>query len=134
MTLEENKRIARQAFTALMERDLASLGDLLTADAVLHQCGLLDPISRHAIMQGDFPRRSLVAEREDRLECIIGEGDMVALHWRTSGRFSDPHWPERNGNPVNFPSMSFIRMQDGKIAEIWNIQDVSTMHTQHGES
>lgn len=34
---------------------------------------------------------------------------------------------------VSFPSMSFLRFQGGKIAEIWNIQDVSTMHTQLGE-
>ncbi|HEX6510641.1 MAG TPA: nuclear transport factor 2 family protein [Chloroflexota bacterium] len=133
MTVDQNKRIVREAFEALMANDLGPLDGLLAHNAVLHQCGFLEPIRKYAILQGIFPGPRRLADREVRLERIIGEGDIVALHWRTSGRFTDPDSPERDGKPVSFPSMSFIRMKDGKIAEIWNIQDVSTMHTQLGE-
>jgi ketosteroid isomerase-like protein len=133
MTVEENKQIARRAFEALMAGDLRPLEELLAPDCVLHQCGFLEPIPGHSIIKGEFPRGGLVADRQVRLERMIGEGDTVALHWWTTGRHNDPDSSERNGRHVSFPSMSFIRMEGGKIAEIWNIQDVSTMWTQLGE-
>jgi predicted ester cyclase len=61
---------------------------------------------------------------------MVGDGDTVALHWRTSGRYVDSDSPERDGMQVSFPSMTFVRVADGRIAEIWNIQDISTLQTQ----
>lgn len=64
------------------------------------------------------------------LERLIGEGDLVALHWWTTGRYRDPASPELDGKEISFPSMTFIRFEGGTIAEIWNIQDTATMHSQ----
>lgn len=61
---------------------------------------------------------------------MIGEEDLVAIHWRTTGHYEEPESHDLHGTPVSFPSMSFLRFQDGKIAEIWNIQDVSTLQSQ----
>jgi ketosteroid isomerase-like protein len=130
MNLEQNKQIAHRAFDALMAGDLTPLGDLLAPDAVLHQCGFLHAIPAHSILSGEFPGRSLVEDRHVQLEQIIGEGDLVALHWRTTGRYHDPASPELDGTETSFPSMTFIRVEAGKIAEIWNIQDTATMHAQ----
>jgi ketosteroid isomerase-like protein len=130
MTREQNKQIAHRAFGALMAGDLTPLGDLLAPDAVLHQCGFLDPIPARSILGGEFPGRSLLEDRRVHLERIIGEGNLVALHWRTTGRYRDPHSPELDGTEISFPSMTFIRFEVGKIAEIWNMQDTATMHAQ----
>ena len=113
-----------------MARDLSSLPDLLTPDAVLHQCGFLEPVPVHAILNGEFPRWRQLIDREVHLDRMIGEDDLVALHWRTTGRYSDPDTPDLDGMSVNFPSMTFIRFEGGKIAEIWNIQDTATLQTQ----
>lgn len=130
MTLEQNKQIATQAFEALMAGDLASLPELLAPDAVLHQCGFLEPVPARAIIAGEFPYRRPLGDRQVHLERMVAEGDLVALHWRTTGRWLDPDEPDTAGTPVNFPLMSFIRLEDGKIAEIWNIQDLATLQTQ----
>jgi ketosteroid isomerase-like protein len=130
MTVDDNKAIVRRAFEALLARDRSALQELLAPDAVLHQCGFLQPIPADAIMKGEFPGRGPLNDRQVRLARIIGEGDLVALQWWTSGHFSDPDSPTLDGKPVSFPSMSFARVEDGKIAEIWNIQDVSTLQTQ----
>jgi ketosteroid isomerase-like protein len=130
MTLEQNKQTARRAFEALMAGDRETLQHLLEPDAVLHQCGFLDPIPAGSILRGEFPRWRLLEGRQVQLERIVGEEDLVALHWRTTGRYSDPDAPELNGRPVSFPSMTFIRFEGDKIAEIWNIQDTATLQTQ----
>lgn len=130
MSNESDKQIVHRAFEALMDGDLGPLGDLLAPDAVLHQCGFLDPIPAQVILQRDLSMRGRLRDREFRLERMIGEGDTVALHWRTSGRYADPDSPDRDGMYVSFPSMTFVRMAGGRIAEIWNIQDISTLQTQ----
>ena len=130
MTTDDNKAIVQRAFEALMDRDLRPLEDLLAPDAVLHQCGFLQPIPGAAIIRGEFPGRGPLVDRQVRLARMVGKGEIVALHWWTTGRYSDPDSPELDGKRVSFPSMSFIRLEDGKIAEIWNIQDTSTLQTQ----
>lgn len=130
MTNSDNKELVRRGFEALMDGDLRPLRDLLAPDAVLHQCGFLTPIPARAFLQGDFPARGRLQNREVQLNQMIGEGDLVALHWRTRGRYSDPDSPQRDGMHVSFPSMTFVRIAGGRIAEIWNIQDTSTLQTQ----
>lgn len=127
---EDNKQIVRRAFDALTSGDLSPLADLLLPDAHLHQCGFLEPIPAGALVRGEFPGASRLSDRQVHLKCIIGEGDLIALHWSTSGRFSDPDSPVLDGQPVSFPSMTFVRLEGGKIAEIWNIQDRATLETQ----
>ena len=130
MTVEDAKQIARRAFEALMESDLSSLRELLAPNAVLHQCGFLKPIPAASILSGEFPRRSPLVDRQMRLERTVTEGDLVALHWTTTAKYTDLDSPEIDGKTVRFPSMSFIRVEDGKIVEIWNIQDTTTMQMQ----
>lgn len=134
MSIEENKRIAREVFDAFVAGDLRGVRNLLAPDAVFHQCGFLQPISGESIFQGGFAAGGRIRERAVRLERMIGEGDVVALHWRTSGVYSDPESSERDGTPVNFPSMTFARFEMGKIAEIWNIRDTSTLESQLWEA
>jgi ketosteroid isomerase-like protein len=130
MSVEDNKEIARRGFEALMAGDLSSLEPLLAPDAVLHQCGFLDPIPGRAILEGEFPGRRRFPDREVRIERMAGEGDLVALHWWTTGRHSDPDSPALDGTRLSFPSMSFLRIANSRIAEIWNIQDTATLQTQ----
>ncbi len=134
MSIDENKKLVRRAFEAFVDGDLSGLRDVLAPDAVLHQCGFLHPIPAKAILGGEFPGLRRVRDRTMRLEQVIGEGDFVALHWRTSGQYSDSDSTNPGGTPVSFPSMSFVRLHAGKIAEIWNIQDTATLQTQLWEA
>jgi ketosteroid isomerase-like protein len=133
MTVEENKQIVGHAFQALMDGNLTPLGGLLGDDAVLHQCGFLHPLPARQVLQGEMPGWGRILDREARLERMVGEGDFVALHWRTSGRIADPASSDGGGTRVSFPSMTFVRLEEGRIAEIWNIQDVATLQSQLGE-
>jgi ketosteroid isomerase-like protein len=134
MSPEENKQIVRGAFEALMAGDLRPLDDLFTAQALVHQCGFLEPLPAQTLVGGAITRNALpggqIAERIMQLERIVAEDDLVALHWTVSGRFSAPEEPEIDGAAVSVPWMTFVRLADGKIAEMWNIRDTSTLQTQ----
>jgi ketosteroid isomerase-like protein len=134
VTVDQRKELARQVFDAFARGDLAVLRDLLPPTATVHQCGFLKPISGEAILQGGLVPGGRIRHREVRLVHVVGEGDIVALHWRTSGRYSDPESPGRDGRHVDFPSMTFVRFEAGAIAEIWNIQDRSTLESQLREA
>jgi ketosteroid isomerase-like protein len=129
MTIDENKRIAHQAFDALAAGDLDAVQELLAPDAVLHQCGFLRPITLHALRQNSQRYPSPVVDRKAQLEQMIAEGDTVALRWRTTGRYADPSKPTLDGVPVTFPSMTFLRIADSRIAEIWNMRDADTLQS-----
>jgi ketosteroid isomerase-like protein len=129
MSIDENKRIALQAFDALAAGDLNAVQELLAPDAVLHQCGFLRPITLHALRQNSQRYPSPVVDRTMQLEQMIAEGDTVALRWHTPGRYADPSEPTLDGVPVAFPSMTFLRFADGRIAEIWNMRDADTLQS-----
>lgn len=134
MTTDENKEIARRAFEALMMGDLAVLGELATPNAMLHQCGFLEGIPVRSLISRNFAFQSRLAGRQVQIERMIGEGDLVAIHWQTAGHYEEPASHDIHGTPVSFPSMSFLRFEDGRIAEIWNIQDTSTLQSQLNEA
>jgi ketosteroid isomerase-like protein len=131
VSIEENKAIVRTAFDALMSGDLGPLDTLLIPDCVLHQCGFLEPIRevgaiKHLSRGPDGP----LTDRQVRLDKIVGEGDIVAIHWQITARVMDEDSADGIGRPVSFMSMSFMTVTGGKITEIWNIQDMSTMWAQ----
>lgn len=129
MESDDHQAIVRAAFDTFMSDDASPLDRLLAPDCVLHQCGILEAIhGAEAIKHRRVGR--FLAKPKVQLEQIVGEGDLVAIHWRTSGSYAKPDHPEKLGRPISFPSMSFLRLTGGQIQEIWNIQDMSTVSAQ----
>lgn len=126
---DENKAIVLSAFEALASHNFDPLDDLLAPDCVMHQCGFLEPIRGIEAIKR-LPGGRLVTAREARLDSIVGEGDTVAIKWLTTGLHIDPEDPQESGKPVAFMCMTFLRVEGGKIQEIWNIQDMSTFWRQ----
>jgi steroid delta-isomerase-like uncharacterized protein len=59
-----------------------------------------------------------------KVDRIIAEGDMVALHWSSSGTntIAVPGFPGQ-GKRATVDGMSFFRFADGKIVEEWSTYD-----------
>ena len=64
---------------------------------------------------------------------IIAEGDLVAVHSTTSGTHSGP-WisDSATGNKLNYAVVDIFRVQDGKIAEHWDVADTFNLFRQVG--
>jgi steroid delta-isomerase-like uncharacterized protein len=134
MTPSELKGLAdRFLQTVFAERDLASLPNVFTSDAVIHDPGGAEyrgaDVIRRAVeaFLDAFP--DLRFDVEDR----IAENDRVAIRFRAGGT----HRGEFRGVAPTGKSMSYtgviiIRFEDGKIAEYWGISDVLSILEQLG--
>jgi predicted ester cyclase len=75
-----------------------------------------------------FPDLSVVVER------LVGEDDYVAAKVRMAGTNTGPYprVPEPTGRYAEWDPMVPLRIEDGKMAELWGISDRMGMLTQLG--
>ena len=77
--------------------------------------------------------RSAFPDLVVKVDRIIAEGDMVALHWSSAGTntVAVPGFPGE-GKRAAIDGMSFFRFADGKIVEEWSTYDNLTIMKQLG--
>lgn len=65
---------------------------------------------------------------------LVAEGDMVMAWCTTSGTHTGADFlgQAATGNPVKFDVVDIFRMEDGKIAEHWDVADTFTFFSQLG--
>ncbi len=80
---------------------------------------------------------SVMADTADvRLDVghVIGEGDLVASHWRMEwtqlGSFMG--MVPADGKRLSLEGHDFFRFVDGRIADIWHVEDVMSVMGQLG--
>jgi steroid delta-isomerase-like uncharacterized protein len=68
--------------------------------------------------------RSAVPDLSVGIERIIGEADLVAVHWRASGTNSvAAAGLPGSGKHINVQGMTFFRFEKGRIVQEWSITD-----------
>jgi predicted SnoaL-like aldol condensation-catalyzing enzyme len=112
-TPEQNKAIVLQAFDTLFnKRDYAAAERYWSADYVQHS-GHIEPGR-----QGLFKLiRSLPPTLKYESGTIVADGDFVIVH----GRFSGIGRVSPLGKPVGWIAADIVRMEDGLLAEHWDI-------------
>ena len=65
---------------------------------------------------------------------IAADGDLVMIYCTTSGTHTGGAWLEKQptGNKLNFNVVDIFRMQDGMIAEHWDVADTFKLFRQVG--
>lgn len=134
---DANKQVVSRFYEELWNRgNLDAADELVSEDYV-----------RHDLRPGDAPPgpagQKAVAERfraafpDVRLvvEALVAEGDQVAARWTMYGTHTGP-WGDvaPTGKRVRFSGVNFFRIQDRKIAEIWNVRDDLGLREQLGEN
>ena len=68
------------------------------------------------------------------LKKMVAEGDIVMAFSRTMGTHSGGEWlgKEADGAPLDYDVVDIFRVQDGKIAEHWDVADTFTFFRQLG--
>ena len=114
MSAEENKAVVRREQEELWNHR----GDLDAAEE-LFAAGQADAAKQEAtnFRQG-FP--DVVSTIED----LIAEGDKVVARWRSRATHQGEYMGiPPTGKEVEFTGISFYRIEGGKIAQSWNIED-----------
>lgn len=65
---------------------------------------------------------------------IVADGDLVMIYCTTSGTHTGDVWlgKQPSGNRLNFNVVDIFRMQDGMIAEHWDVADTFSLFSQLG--
>jgi predicted ester cyclase len=114
MSAEENKTVVRREQEELWNHT----GDLDAAEE-LFVAGQAEAAKREA---ADFRRG--FPDVTSTIEDLVAEGDKVVARWRSrathQGEYMDV---PPTGNRIEFTGISIYRIEEGKIAASWNIED-----------
>jgi predicted ester cyclase len=114
MSAEENKAVVRREQEVLWNHT----GDL-DATKELYAAGQAEAAKQEAanFRQG-FP------DVTSTIEDLIAEGDKVVARWRSRATHQGEYMGiAPTGNEVEFTGISFYRIEEGKIAESWSVED-----------
>jgi len=134
-TLEANKALVRTFNEAVDNRAYDVLDELLTEDFHRHSAASPEANATNreemkAFLQateGTFP------DVQNIIVMMVAEGDMVAVYTTFTGTMNGPMGDiPPTGNRVEVPFLSFLRITDGKIAEMWVEWDNITFLSQLG--
>jgi len=124
MAARSNKEVVEAFLTAVFTRhDLTGLDELLRDDYIQHnpdvaqgKQGFIEffTVTFKAIPDFRYTHRQTVAE-----------GDLVMVHSVTTGTHTSGEWLGQppTGNKLCFPVVDIFRVQDGKIAEHWDVEE-----------
>jgi steroid delta-isomerase-like uncharacterized protein len=133
MSTEANKEVVLRYYEEVLNKgDLDALDELAVADYEEHnplpgqgagRDGVRDRVSM--LVRGFAPRFTI--------EDVIAEGDEVVVRWTNTG----VHGGEFMGIPptertVSIAGIDIHRLQDGKMAEHWDVVDLLSMLVQLG--
>jgi steroid delta-isomerase-like uncharacterized protein len=115
-----NKQLVRRAFTAWDACDETAIGSLVTPDFIQHnqEGGFWDAaeiVRLLRLFRTSFP------DRHTEIQRMAAEDDLVAAHWITNATHRGPYLDVLpTGTKVRAEGVAFFRIEDGRIAEVWN--------------
>jgi predicted ester cyclase len=123
MSAEENKALVRRE----QEELWSHTGNLDAAEE------LFVPEYAEAAKQEAADFRQGFPDVVSTIEDLIAEGDKVVARWRARATHQGEYMGiPPTGNRVEFTGISVYRIEAGKIAESWNVEDVLGLMRQIG--
>ena len=127
---EANKQVAETYFGQVL-----SEGDMAAADTVMAPTFQRLDRSQGGVALGPEGITFLAAYYKDivpnlsyTIDAIATEGDQVAVCWTANGEVRDFALTALSGEPVTLTGMSFLTIEDGKIAEeLTNLESLATV-------
>lgn len=134
-SVEANKEIVRRFVSAINERDFDALDDVVAPDVVRHSPSTPDVTVSDRDELKAFLRQDLAAvpDAVQTIRLMVAEGDNVAVWANYAGTQDGPLGPfPASGRPVDLDFAGILRIEDGRIAEIWAVWDNLAMLSQLG--
>ena len=130
---ERNKKVVERLIdTVFINHDLSALDEIMRDDYIQHndiaeqgKAGFIALFKQTFIAMPDF---------KYRIKRLVAEDDYVVAYCTSSGTHKGGDWlnfPPRGGK-LHFDVVDIFRVQDGKIAEHWDVADRLTLFTQLG--
>jgi predicted ester cyclase len=135
MSAEHNEAIVRRIYSEYLdELDPSAADELLDADVVLHGVGAFgEGYGRENVKEGFSAFLSGFAERHTDVEDVIAQGDRVVVrHTHHLKHVDEVLGIPPTGQRLSVWGIDIFRIEDGRIAEWWVIDDNMGMMQQMG--
>jgi predicted ester cyclase len=130
---ELNRRVVERLIASVfVNHDLSVLDEIMRDDYIQHndiaeqgKAGFIALFKQTFIAMPDF---------RYQINRLVAEDDYVVAYCTTSGTHNGGDWlnfPPRGGK-LHFDVVDIFRVQDGKIAEHWDVADRLTLFSQLG--
>lgn len=131
----DNEEVVRRFVSAINERDFDALDELVASDVVRHSPSTPGvTVTSREEFKG-FLRQDLAAfpDATQEIRMMVAEGDRVAVWAEYSGTQDGPMGPfPATGRTVELEFAGILRLEGGRIAEIWVVWDSLSVLTQLG--
>lgn len=128
-----NKEIVARFYNDVFIRhDLSGLDGYMRDDYIQHNADC--PQGKAGFVQFFEVIFRAVPDFKYTLKKMVAEGDIVIAHSTTTGTHSGGEWlgQEATGNRLSFDVVDVFRLEEGKIAEHWDVADTFTFFSQLG--
>lgn len=132
---ERNKEIVRRMTLAVNERDFDALDALVAEDVHRHSAATPTITVENLDQFKEFLRQDLsaVPDAQQEVNLMLAENDLVAVHATYRGTQTGQMGPFPPSNKrLELPFMGILRIENGKIAEMWVEWDNLNALTQLG--
>jgi len=132
---EANKELVRRMTEAINQRDFDALDELVAADLQRHSAATPDVTVENLEQFKEFLRQDLsaVPDAQQEIDFLLAEEDLVAGRVFYRGTQTGQMGPfPPSGEQLEIPFIGILRIEDGKIAEIWVEWDNLSALTQLG--
>jgi steroid delta-isomerase-like uncharacterized protein len=135
ISAEHNEAIVHRIYKEYLdELDPSAADELLDADVVLHGVAAFgDGYGRENVKEGFSAFLSGFAERHTDVEDVIAQGDRVVVrHTHHLKHVDEVFGVPPTGRQLSVWGVDIFRVEDGRIAEWWVIDDTMGMMQQLG--
>jgi predicted SnoaL-like aldol condensation-catalyzing enzyme len=129
----KNKKIVAEFYDdVFIGHDLSKLDRYMRDDYIQHNADV--PAGKAGFKQFFEVTFRAIPDFKYTLKKMIAEGNIVMAFSTTSGTHTGGAWLEKTatGNKLNFDVVDIFRVQDGKIAEHWDVADTFNLFKQLG--
>jgi predicted SnoaL-like aldol condensation-catalyzing enzyme len=133
-TPKNNKEMVDNFCTTVFVRhDLSTLGIYMRDDYIQHNPDV--PQGKAGFRQFFEATFKAMPDFKYSLKQMVAEGDFVWMYCTTSGTHTGGEWlgVPPTGNKLNFDVVDMFRIQDGLIAEHWDVADTYSLFSQLGK-
>ena len=126
MTIEQNKALIRRFYEEVWGKGNLEVAEaVFAADYVRHDLRPGNPLSGpegQKKIAADF--RAAFPDLRMTIDLMVAEEDMVVARWTTEGT-NTGQWGTvpPTGKRAKFSGVNIFRIENGKVAEIWNHRD-----------
>lgn len=128
-SLEENKALVKRFFAAIESGDFSVFDEIVALDYDDHLAG--QGRGRETLKRYFAGLHSAFADLKLPISAMVAEGDQVAVLNAVQGMHKgDFAGLAATGRKIDAPAFQLYRIEDGRLAEHWEVADFATLMRQ----